>query len=251
MVNSGFKDKHVLKMTICKRRDSGDVQRIIAFAYLLINSPVEFICKGQDHCVMISDQSGVRSPRTAVFLCPKHTSSFYWYTLPPQVPNVISVSKQRRSWGHSRDGLALLWQLVTFLVWMLHESLQPLFPPAFRQPGPLYHSPGSAIAHRQSLGNASTLGISSEHGCVLCKCNIQGVNTRGGENVQWRDFGPCASAIQQRNILSFKMLLKARFKWHVTFCGQLLVAREMWGCLLPNHRPTMMSAYASYWCNHT
>lgn len=37
MVNSGARDKHVLKMTICTSSDSEDVQRIIAFAYLLIN----------------------------------------------------------------------------------------------------------------------------------------------------------------------------------------------------------------------
>lgn len=37
MVNTAARDKHVLKMTICKSSDSEDVQRIIAFAYLLIN----------------------------------------------------------------------------------------------------------------------------------------------------------------------------------------------------------------------
>lgn len=104
---------------------------------------------------------------------------------PLQVPNVVSVSKQRRSRGHSEDGLALLWQLVTFLVYTLHGSLQSLFSDS-RQPGSLYHSPRSAIAHRQSLSNASMLGISSEHGYVLCKCNIQGVNTR--ERAGWREF---------------------------------------------------------------
>lgn len=67
MVNSGARDKRVLKMTICKGSDSEDVQRIIAFAYLLINPFAGFVCKGQDHCVMISNQSSVHLPETAVF----------------------------------------------------------------------------------------------------------------------------------------------------------------------------------------
>lgn len=46
----------------------------------------------------------------------------------------------------------------------------------FRQAGFLYRSLGSAIAHRQSLSNASILGISLEAANVLCKWN--GVNTR-------------------------------------------------------------------------
>lgn len=53
MVNSGPKDKGVLKMTICKGSDSEDAQRIIAFAYLLINPLAQLMCKGQDHWVMV------------------------------------------------------------------------------------------------------------------------------------------------------------------------------------------------------
>lgn len=49
MVNLAARDKRVLKMTICKRSDSEDVQRIIAFAYLLINPLAAFKCEGQDH----------------------------------------------------------------------------------------------------------------------------------------------------------------------------------------------------------
>lgn len=59
MVNSIARDKRVLKMTICKGSDSKDVQRIIAFAYLLINPLAAFMCKGQDHCVMSLNQSCV------------------------------------------------------------------------------------------------------------------------------------------------------------------------------------------------
>lgn len=56
MVNLGARDKHVLKMTICKGSDSEDVQRIIVFAYLLINPLATFMWKGQDHCVMVLNQ---------------------------------------------------------------------------------------------------------------------------------------------------------------------------------------------------
>lgn len=79
--------------------------------------------------------------------------------------------------GRWEDVLALPWQLVTFLVYTLHDSPRsPFFFSGFRQPGFLYRSPGSAIAHRQSLSNASILGISLEAANVLCKWN--GVNTR-------------------------------------------------------------------------
>lgn len=57
MVNLGARDKHVLKMTICKGSDSEDVQQIIVFPYLLINPLAVFMCKGQDHSVMILTQS--------------------------------------------------------------------------------------------------------------------------------------------------------------------------------------------------
>lgn len=53
MVNLGARDKRVLKMTICKGSDREDVQRIIAFAYRLINPCAAFTCKGQDHRVEI------------------------------------------------------------------------------------------------------------------------------------------------------------------------------------------------------
>lgn len=59
MVNLGARDKHVLKTTICKGSDSEDVQRIIVFPYLLINPLAAFMCKGQDHCVMILTQACV------------------------------------------------------------------------------------------------------------------------------------------------------------------------------------------------
>lgn len=56
MVNLGARDKRVLKMTICKGSDS---ERIILFAYLLINPLAAIACKGQDHRVMILNQSCV------------------------------------------------------------------------------------------------------------------------------------------------------------------------------------------------
>lgn len=87
MVNLGARDKRVLKMTICKGSDSEDVQRIIAFAYLLINPLAVFMCKGQDHCVMVLNHScysvfAVYEVSECSFasvyssLCPRHTSSF-------------------------------------------------------------------------------------------------------------------------------------------------------------------------------
>lgn len=74
MVNSGGRDKRVLKMTICKGSDSEDVLRIIAFAYLLINPLAAFMCKGQDHCVVILNQSrvyvdSVLAVQKEVFIC--------------------------------------------------------------------------------------------------------------------------------------------------------------------------------------
>lgn len=46
-------------MTICKGSDSEDVQRIILFAYLLIDPLTPFMFKGQDRCVMILNRSSV------------------------------------------------------------------------------------------------------------------------------------------------------------------------------------------------
>lgn len=105
MVNSGSKDKRVLKMTICKKSDSEDVQRIIAFAYLLINPLVVFMCKGQDHCVMISNQSGVRFPQTAVFFVLNilllSTDTLFLHRFPV---SLVSVNR-----GETEDILEMVW----------------------------------------------------------------------------------------------------------------------------------------------
>lgn len=210
MVNSGSKDKHVLKTTICKRRDSEDVQQIIAFAYLLINPLAVFMCKGQDHCVMILNQPGVHLPQTAVFFVLNAPLVFTDGHFLCRFPMSL-VSANR--W-ETEDILEMVWAFFGSW-WPSWSECSMTFSSrsfsAFRQPSSLYHSPGSAIAQRQPLSNASTLDISSEHDYVLCKCNIQGVNTRerksAVEGVQ-----SISSPIPQRNILSFKMLLKARLQ---------------------------------------
>lgn len=68
MANLGPRDKHVLKMTICKGSDSEDVHRITVFPYLLINQLTAVMFKGQDHCVIILTQSCIHiDSRSEVF----------------------------------------------------------------------------------------------------------------------------------------------------------------------------------------
>lgn len=112
--------------------------------------------------------------------CRKHTLDSP-DTLVRCVPPMSLVPLNR---GEAEDMLEMILPL--FGSWwpswsVCYMTLTSLFFQGFRQASSLYRSPGSAIAHGQSLSNASMLGISSEHDYVLCKCNVQGMNTREGE----------------------------------------------------------------------
>lgn len=102
--------------------------------------------------------------------------------------------------------------------WSIHSmtlSRHFLFFPGFREPGFLYRLPVSAIAHRQSLSNASILGISLEGANVLCKWN--GLNAGVWEGIQ-----SVSSALPKTNI-SFTKKLKMQFYRHPTLAGWLKV----------------------------
>lgn len=116
MVNLGARDKHVLKMTICKGSDSEDVQQIILFPYLLINALAAFMCKGQYHCVTILTQScvyvdsceghGVSKCSFASvcsFICP---NLLLPYTLLHRMSPMLRASLNR---GEAEDIVKMLW----------------------------------------------------------------------------------------------------------------------------------------------
>lgn len=105
----------------------------------------------------------------------------------------------------------LRWQLVTFLVCVLHDSLQPPFFHVSDSPA-LFITPQDQQLLTDSLSNASMLGIASAHDYALCKYNTRGVNTREREGATCVRVYSISRTIPHINILGFKTLLRARLK---------------------------------------